>query len=55
MCVIQKTPCGTELRNEPERKLRFRRLPFGGKNSPFVLGGVSQYQLEMVEGDEKVK
>ena len=29
------------LRNEPERKIRFRRLRFGGENSPFILGGVS--------------
>ena len=43
------------LRNEPEMKFRFRRLPFGGESSPFALGGVLQNHLEMAEGDEKVK
>ena len=43
------------LRNEPEKKFRFKRLPVGGESSPFVFGGVLQYHLEMTEGDEKVK
>ena len=43
------------LRNERERKFRSKRLPFGGESSPFVLGGVIQYHLEVADGDEKVK
>ena len=44
-----------KLTDEPEKKFRFKRLPFGGESSPFVLGGVLQHHLEKTEGDEKVK
>ena len=40
---------------KPERKFRFRRLPFGGESLPFVLRRVLQYHSEMAEGNEKVK
>ena len=29
-----------KLTDEPEKKFRFRRLPFGWESSAFVLGGV---------------
>ena len=44
-----------KLTDEPEKKFRFKRLPFGGESSPFVLEGVLQHHLEKTQGDEKVK
>ena len=44
-----------KLTDEPEKKFRFKRLPFGRESSPFVFGGVLQHYLDKAEEDEKVK
>ena len=42
-------------RNRLEKYYIFCRVPLGGENSPFLLGGVVKYHLETQEGDESVK
>ena len=44
-----------KIRNNPEKQYRFCRVPFGGENSPVMLGGVIKYHLETSEGAESVK
>ena len=43
------------MKGGEEVHVRFGSLPFGGENSPFVLGGMFRPHLETLDGDETVK